>query len=198
MRKLTPSIAVFAPLLLPALLLSCASGGRAPAPGRPESGSEPPPEEIYQGIREMTLGGSRDKFSIPRSGHPVWGVMMETGMPDATMTVIAIADGNASIYFSSGGGIRGGKHHASIRAAAVRLVNLAAEYAPAAKATTVYPRPEPGQVTFYLLTDQGVLAASASEKDLEKKRLPLAKLFDAGQDVITQYRLVSEARKAGR
>ena len=62
---------------------------------------------------------------------------------------------------------------------------------------SVQPRPGPAEVTFYALTSQGVLTASRPEDDLGEGRDPLSPLFHAGQEVITQLRLIDERRSAG-
>lgn len=40
-----------------------------------------------------------------------WGVLMETAYPDAVVTLVALADGTTSLYFSNGGGIIGAGAH---------------------------------------------------------------------------------------
>jgi hypothetical protein len=113
----------------------------------------------------------------------------------ATFTVVAIADGNASIYLSSGGGFIGGVAHDSIRNAATAMVDLAKRSQPTMTATKSYPLPKCGETTFYVLTDVGVFTASASEQALREHRHPLSPLFYAGQQIVTQYRLLSKGKK---
>jgi len=115
---------------------------------------------------------------------------MDWGLTEGTATVVAFSDGNASVYLSSGGGSIGGASHESIRKAAQKMVAIAAECQPQAHATTTYPRPQHSQVIFYLLTDVGVFTANAPQEELSSHRHPLSKLGDAGQDIITQYRLI--------
>jgi hypothetical protein len=97
---------------------------------------------------------------------------------------------DASVYLSSGGGFIGGASHESIRKAAQKMVAIAAECQAQAHATTTYPLPERSQVIFYLLTDVGIFTANAPEEELSSHRHPLSKLGDAGQDIITQYRII--------
>ena len=51
-----------------------------------------------------------------------------------------------------------------------------------------HPRPGPGQVTFYVLTPQGIVGASRAEQDLGEGKSDLSDLFHAGQDVLTAMR----------
>ena len=72
------------------------------------------------------------------------------------------------------------------------MVALAAKFQPQMTATTAFPLPTKGQTVFYALTDAGVFTAGAPEEDLGEQRHSLSPLFYAGQEVITQYRLIEE------
>src|SRR6516225_870477 len=68
--------------------------------------SKPSPEVVYQGLRNMVLCGTRERFGLaPTSSRTEpWGVVMDWGVPNGTATVMALSDGSASIYLSGGGG----------------------------------------------------------------------------------------------
>lgn len=159
------------------------------------AGNQPSDPQAYVDLRSLMLQGSRQKFDLPAASSPTepFGVLMDWGIPNGTATVVAMADGNASVYLSSGGGfIGGGQAQESIRAAAKRTVSLAGEVQSRMHATTTYPLPQTGQVTFYALTDAGVFTASASEDDLRSHRSPFSKLGDSAQAIITEYRRTQE------
>lgn len=112
-----------------------------------------------------------------------------------TYTTVAMADGSASIYLSTGGGfIGGGQQHEAIRKAAMNFVRVAASYRPQMAVVKTFPLPGDGETTFYLLTDSGVYSALAQTDLLGAKEHPLAPLFAAGQEVITQYRLTQQGK----
>jgi hypothetical protein len=117
---------------------------------------------------------------------------MDWGITSRTITVVALSDGNASIYMSNGGGYLGGVSHESIREAARNMVAVAAELQKQMTATTVYPLPGRDEVVFYLLTDAGVFTARGTYEELSAHRQALSKLGDAGQEIITQYRLIQK------
>ncbi len=118
---------------------------------------------------------------------------MDWGLERGTATVVAIADGTASVYLSSGGGfLGGGQSHESIRAAAKKIVEIADEVQPLMHLATSYPLPHRGQVTFYLLTDDGIFTATANDDDLKSHRSPFSELGDSAQTVITEYRLIQQ------
>jgi hypothetical protein len=119
---------------------------------------------------------------------------MDWGLPNGSATLVALSDGNASVYLSTGGGYIGGQSHEPVRKAAQRTVIVANEVEPQIHATTAYPLPRPGEVAFYALTDSGVFTASAPEEDLKDDHSPLSKLANAAQEVITQYRLMQDGK----
>ena len=152
-----------------------------------------PAENIYFRLRNQILQAKRDQLGLPITAHPTvpWAVVMDWGVSNGTATIVAISDGTASVYLSSGGGsIGGGQSHESIRKAARNAVSVAAEFQPQMQPATAHPFPQPGGVIFYALTDAGVFTATVSEAELSTHRHRLSKLGDALQEIITQYRLV--------
>jgi hypothetical protein len=156
--------------------------------------------ETYLGLRDLMLGETRTKLSLAPTATPTepWGVMMDWGMSSGTATVVAMSDGSASVYLSSGGGYLGGIGQEPIRNAAKNAVALAREVQPQMKETKTFPLPPTGQVQFYVLTDAGVYTASASESDLSASRSPFSKLGDGMQGIITEYRLFQEKNQKPR
>ncbi len=165
--------------------------GRAQAQASSAANS---PREVFEGLRNLALTSSRQKLGLPAPPAPTraWGVVMDWVVTNDTVTIVAFSDGSASLYLSSGGGFLGGGSHEPVRNAAQRMVAAAVECQRYARATSDFPLPERGRVNFYFRTDAGVLTASALEADLRQHRGPLAILGDAGQDVITQYRLIQK------
>jgi hypothetical protein len=152
------------------------------------------PAQVTAELRARLLHGTASQFSIqPVAG--VWGVLMETGYPKAAATLVALGDGTASLYFSSGGGVIGGGPHPSINEAARRLVEIAGRRVSELTPTTEFPLPGTGDVRFYVLTTNGVRQGGAHEETLGKGGHSLSEMFFAGHDVITGLREVTEERK---
>ena len=81
----------------------------------------------YLGLRSFVLQGTRENFSLAPGSRPTqpYAVVVDWGLPEGTATVVAIADGSASVYLSSGGAlIGGGQSHQSIHDAALTTVQL--------------------------------------------------------------------------
>jgi hypothetical protein len=148
----------------------------------------------YAGLRSMVLEGTRANFGLAPGADPAqpFAVVTDWGGADGTNTIIAVADGSASVYPSSGAAsIGGGQSHESIRKAALATVAAAGSIQPLTHATTQYPLPARGQVLFYLVTDSGVFTATASETDLDGHRSPLSPLAAAAQSIVAEYRQIA-------
>jgi hypothetical protein len=163
--------------------------------GAREATATPGPETA-RALRHQALHGSRVELGLlePYDATKPWGVLMEMTYDEASVTVFALSDGNASIYLSTGGGFIGGIGQESVRHAAIAMVRVAGTLASQMSSTDMFPLPERGRTIFYLRTEAGMLTGSATEQELAQRRHPLSQLFFAGQDIITQYRLVSEKK----
>jgi hypothetical protein len=181
-------VAISVLLVLVIFGLSRLFHGRSQTRAAPKTGSR----DAYQGLRDLAFQNSRARLGLPPPSVATqpWGAIMDWGLTEGTATVVAISDGSASVYLSSGGGFIGGGAHKAIHDAAQKMVAIAAECQSLTQVTTTYPLPERSEVRFYLLTDAGIFTASAREEELSSHRHPLAKLGDSGQDIITQYRLL--------
>ena len=159
--------------------------------------SETKGRETYLGLRNMMLTGSRAKFSLAPTSSPTepWGVVMDWGVDNGTATVVAMSDGSASVYLSSGGGFIGGIGQQPIRDAAKKAVSVAAEVQPQMNKTETFPLSETGNVRFYNLTDAGVYTTSAHQADLSKGDSPFSKLGNAMQSIITEYRMFQQKQQ---
>jgi hypothetical protein len=117
-----------------------------------------------------------------------FGVIMETGYPEDIATLVCFATGDASLYYSTGGGIIGGAGHEAVRHAAKRFVEESDPYSALMTPVTDYPLAAPTRTVFYVLTSAGVRSADFLELDLGMNRADFSPLFYAGQDVITKLR----------
>ena len=152
--------------------------------------------ETYTGLRQQLLSFNPLEAGFdPAASNRVWGMMMETGHPGAVITLVVVADGTVSLYFSNGGGIIGLGQHEAPRKAAATLLSAAPDFLELAQQTTVYPLPDEGHTLFYFLTIDGIFSVDAKEDDLGHKRLSHWPLFYLAQGVITQARLVDQQRK---
>ncbi len=152
--------------------------------------------EVYSGLRNMIFSITPDSIGVKlKEPGEVWGVVMETGYPKAVATLVALADGTVSLYFSNGGGLIGLGPHAGPKRAAQTFLASAQKFSTQLQPTGSNPLPKPSNTRFYLLTGNGVLTAEAKEDDLGNNRHPLAPLFFSGQELIAEVRAVDQALK---
>lgn len=152
---------------------------------------------IMQDLRAKALALKPGDIGINRSNFPkdVWGVLMETGYPDAAFSLVVLADGSTSLYFSTGGGIIGAGGHEAVRKASANFLGSANQYLSYFSPASKYPLPAAGQVAFYFLTYKGVFTYSQNEIELGEGRDKLSNLFHAGHEVISHMREVEQSRR---
>lgn len=153
--------------------------------------SDKTPEEMYFSLREAAIRGR-----IPRkqtSDDPyAWGLVMDLVTRKGSLSVVAMVDGHASIYGGGGRFYLGGDSHQGVRSAARRAVEIANTMLPLGQAQPDLPLPPTGTVSFYVMTDAGIQAATVSGRALEGGHDRLSPLYLAVQQVVTQYRLLEE------
>lgn len=166
------------------IAIACAGGQKDAA------GSD---DNMALGLRNMIL--SSEPQAANASDKTPSTVIMDVHMGDGIASVMSSSGGDASIYLSSGGAMLGGAGHQNVSAAAVAFANATFRHKTAMVSTTAFPYPEVGKVRFYLRTREGALFAEAPEAELIAGTHPLSELFRAGQEVITQFRIVSDSRE---
>ena len=166
---------------------------------RPAAAPAPPQSDLstWFGLRDMALQATRSKLSLGPATSPnePFGVVMETGLDTGTATVVGFADGSASIYLSSGGGFIGGHGQQPIRRAAQNFVVTARDFQPHMNTTSEFPVADAGRTIFYVLTDEGAYMDSALTEELAEGNHKLSSLFNAGQEIVTRYRMWDESRR---
>jgi hypothetical protein len=116
-----------------------------------------------------------------------YGVVVDIAFDTGGVSVVAFKSGDASLYFSNGGGSLGGIGHETVREAAKKLVAAAAEQALSLPVEADFPLPQTGEVRFSVLTARGVRTAVVWQ-DLLVGGTALSSLYARAQDVITAFR----------
>lgn len=147
------------------------------------------------GARELMLTTRAAELGFADAGSAPWGVAIDIGFDEeAAATVISLADGTTSLYTTTGGGIVGGGEHDAVAVASRKLVTAAADFV-----DDVLPRqdtdlPGGGHVTLWLRIGDDRFARTVPEAELMSGESPLAALYATGHEVITQLRLLDDAR----
>jgi hypothetical protein len=187
-RWLTVALGIVAVVIL---IVRLAPHGRNANHGGPSSLKPGHAANAFAGLRSMALEGTRANFGLPPAASPTqpYVLVADWGDERGATTIVAVADGSASVYGSDGGGsMGGGQAHPSIHDAAMRAVELAAAALPQMRPTTTYPMAGRGQVTFYAVTEAGVFAAAAAQEDVRANRSPYSALGNATQAIVAEYR----------
>jgi hypothetical protein len=147
------------------------------------------PTVEYSALRLRAL---RAGTGVAFAANGTRGLLVETAYPEAVLTLVALEDGSASLYFSNGGEVASVGQQDPHAVAARSLVSFAAHALPHLSSTASYPLPRPGHTRFYFIAPDGVHTAEAREEDLEKNRHALSALFHTAHQLITDLRDASE------
>ena len=148
-------------------------------------------------LRELALTVSPAEVGVPEDAG-IWAVVMEIEVSGETATLVGMADGTASLYISSGGGIIGGGDHEVVRAAAQGLVSIAqrTDDAIGEPVAEDLPYPSPGSVRFYFRYGSGTTTLEVSEEDVADPGHALHDVFASGHRLLEKLRLAVEAQRA--
>lgn len=151
-------------------------------------------DEGSAGLRRLVLSTAPADLGLTVDADPerVYGVLMETGYDAAVVTIVSLIDGTTSMYISTGGGTIGAGEHEPVAEATRAFVAMAQLFVGQTEPAAAFALPDLGRVRFQLLTVGGGRTAEAAEDDLGFGRHALSPLFHAGQDVLTEIRLLSE------
>lgn len=144
--------------------------------------------EMIEGLRLQAFALTPQDIGVAVESGEIFILVMDIGYPEAVASVVVSSAGDASIYFSTGGGVPGGIEHENVRLAVSAFLRQAAASRDSFAATSEYPYPVSGNVRFYLRTPEQTLFAEALERELREGAGALAPLYNAGQNVISELR----------
>jgi hypothetical protein len=143
---------------------------------------------IYAQVRERALTSPQPPTS--ESDYIPHVVLMDWIIKSGSFTVLAAADGTASVYLSSGGGYIGGSpSDPAIRLAALNAIKEAGRVIVHTTQAKDHSLPSPGEVRFYFVNALGVFVSTVPETLLRTGNHPFCPLARAMHSIITNYRL---------
>ena len=153
--------------------------------------------ESKPNLRELAYNVTPGELGLsPTSELPnVWGVIMDQGIPGGSATLVAFAEGTTSLYIGDRSGVIGAGRHESVRQASLILLRAAEGLINQVPAVAVAAQTPIGQVRFVLRTYAGDRSVVVPAAALAGQMHPISPLFVYGQEVITQIRLISQARE---
>jgi len=148
---------------------------------------------IFMGLRDEILRSKAEDLNIQLdSASRVWGVVTDIAMQTGSVCVVALINGSARMYFSSGGKVIAGVEQGNVRDAATKYTRMCYKSLPEMKITREFPLPRAGEVSFYLLTNNGVYTSSAKKEELVSGQNILAPMFFAANDLVTQFGIIKQ------
>jgi hypothetical protein len=138
------------------------------------------------GLREMVFNTSPQDIGITKEKYvsDVWGLIVETGFTEGSVSLVALADGTSSLYFSNGGA------HQNVQKESAKLIEAANHFYKEASRIQSHPLPKAHKVIFYFLTFDGLLAYEAEEDSLDNNKDKFSPLFYATHNVIGELRKI--------
>lgn len=123
---------------------------------------------------------------------------MEMGIEGGVATLVVIADGTTSMYWSTGGGIIGAGFHEQVKGPSrAFLAILDRHISEMTPDSPDHPLPTDGMTHLRAGTfDGGCLVAAALDSDFAEKRHPLWEAFDAAHAVMGAMRRVPAVKNA--
>ncbi len=155
--------------------------------------------DVYSGLRNQIFGLDPSSLALSDSEADceVYAVVMETGYPEGAVTLVAIADGTVSIYFSGGGGMIGYGAHEGPKRVCVEYISMASSFLENCESASIHPLPLVGETRFSVFTfADGVLAAATDENALGNNTHKLSPLFHKAHELIAEARMVDEQMRS--
>jgi len=155
------------------------------------------PAELMRELRLKMLTTTPEGFGqkATKEFPRVCGVLMDWPIDAVTISVVSFSSGDASLYTTGTFGVLGGIGHETVRNAAKSFVKVGEKHFDEATPTKDYTYPQPGRVRFYLVCYDGVRMIDADLESLKLRNDKFSDLFDEGQRVITQLRLITQQQK---
>ncbi|MDR1696495.1 MAG: hypothetical protein LBR69_07740 [Endomicrobium sp.] len=152
-----------------------------------------PDDKIFTAMRTAALAANPKEIGIknlPEKEISVFGVVMDTGYEEGAASLITYSTGDASLYYSFGGGFTNGASRPEIKAAAIKLVLQAQKYLQKAEAVKEVLLPKANEINFSLLTNKGAFLLKANIENIGG----LSELFKTANEVISAINIYSEVK----
>lgn len=156
----------------------------------------PEPAPTYLQLRDRILKLEPDELGFtPSVGGQVWGVVMEAGYEAGTATLVVLADGTTSLYYSTGGGMLGSPGYLPVAQAAKVMVSLANNFIDQMSRVKKVNLPSVGQVNFTLLTYSGKYFTNAPLESLASGDHALSHLYQSGRETLKQLSVLKDYKR---
>lgn len=163
----------------------------------PRVATDTSPGKLYSLMRHEAFRRQRSDCGPqppPAFSTPAFGILMEIGYPGITVTLSAFAGGGTSLYVSSAYRIVGGDSYENVQEANTNFIETANHLLEHFEPRESVPIPETWHITFYALTDNGILGADIPAANLKDGHV-LTPLFQRGREVLEQLSVVARMQE---
>jgi hypothetical protein len=181
-------------LLIATALVATSAAAEPPAAPNPAPAPAPTPKlalpaDAYLALREVAFSTHSEDVEVQAKPgvEQAYGVIAEFWEGGQIVTATAFTSGDSSLYFSRGGAMIGGRREPLVSAAAGELVADAQIQLADIPLVKVYPTPDPGSVTLYVLTTAGLRGVQAPQIDMAADDYRLNRLYVAAQKIVSEF-----------
>ena len=150
-------------------------------------------DKLWSAMRIAALSTNPKEIGIknlPEKDISVFGIVMDIGYEEGTATLITYITGDASLYYSFGGGFVNGASKPEIKNAAIKLVSAAQEYFQKAEPVKEIPLPKLNEIVFSFLSNKGLFLLKTNIEKIKE----LSELFTTANAVISAINIYSEVK----
>jgi hypothetical protein len=142
----------------------------------------------YKGLRKMAFDMSFQQLGLTLNDSDIYGVILDWDTGDGVATLAAYKTGDASLYFSSGGGVIGGGQNQHVSSAAKKFVKEATVYFDKSKVMYAIPLPDKNSIRLYFLTAKGKYCIHEQLKNTQNNTSDYNDYFGKANDLISELR----------
>ena len=149
----------------------------------------------YLGLRNQAINVTPEQLQLQLDNdNDIYGLVMDWNMGDAIVSVVSFKTGDASVYLSTGQAFIGGYAHETVINAAKQFVAEGEKYLSKATKTDNTEPTNENKVDFYFLTKSGKYYIEDDFGKIENETSELYGLFESANQVITEYRLITDKK----
>ena len=151
----------------------------------------------YIGLRQQVFTLKKtQEMETSLEGHPIFAAVVDMDMGSAIVSLICVADGTTSLYFSNGGGQMGlGHADEKIRTASIAFLRSADQVLEIMDKTEEYPLPQNGKHLVYLLTSDGLYKKELDMKTVDEESKEIRFLNFLYQNVLSKIGEYTQSAK---
>jgi hypothetical protein len=132
------------------------------------------------------------ELNLPLVDTTVYGVIIDWPIQKNVATIVVFSTGDASVYLKSGQIFIGGFAYPSIKNLALEMIFSAQRLLSETIKTENFAFPDSSLIQFSFLTNNGIFVYHETVESIDKNQTQWAPLFYKGNQIITEYRLITQ------